>query len=119
MEREHWAELSEAVGRVAAGWSESRRYTHPTARVVRVHLWAALHDRPTSWACEPQNWGDGRARPCAAVGPAGPVDDEPPHPGQAVRAVHGGGGGRPSGGPPVVGGGQADGWQSAGGGGAQ
>lgn len=62
MERERWAELSRAVGEVAAGWQESRRYTHCTALVVRVHLWSALHDRPTSWACEAANW-DHRTRP--------------------------------------------------------
>lgn len=64
MEREHWAELSRAVCEVAAGWRESRRYVHSTALVVRVHLWSALHDRPTSWACGPGNW-DYRTRPAA------------------------------------------------------
>lgn len=62
MEREHWSELSQAVSEVAGRWRESRRYTHPTARVVRVHLWSVLHDRPTSWACEAGNW-DARTRP--------------------------------------------------------
>jgi hypothetical protein len=57
MERELWSELTRAVGEVDAGWAEaSRRYTHRTAAVVRVHLWSALHDRPTSWACDPRHW---------------------------------------------------------------
>ena len=64
MERECWSELSQAICEVAARWNESRRFTHPTALVVRVHLWSALHDRPTSWACEPLNW-DARTRPSA------------------------------------------------------
>lgn len=64
MERERWAELSRAVGEVAARWSESRRYVHSTALVVRVHLWSVLHDRPTNWACDAGNW-DARTRPAA------------------------------------------------------
>src|SRR5688572_21189991 len=64
MEREHWSELSQAVSEVAARWRESRRYTHPTALVVRVHLWSVAHDRPTCWACDPDSWGD-RTRPDA------------------------------------------------------
>jgi hypothetical protein len=62
MERERWAELSAAVSKVDAAWKDSSRYTHRTAVIVRVHLWAAAHDRPISWACEPENW-DGRRRP--------------------------------------------------------
>lgn len=65
MEREHWSELSQAVCDVAARWPrESARLTHPTARVVRVHLWSVLHDRPTCWACDARNW-DARTRPAA------------------------------------------------------
>jgi IS5 family transposase len=56
MERELWSELSAAVAEVGASWLEPRRYVHPTASVVRVHLWAALHDRPISWACAPAHW---------------------------------------------------------------
>jgi hypothetical protein len=64
MERERWSELSAAVSKVDAAWEDGRRYTHRTAVVVRVHLWAALHDRPISWACEGHNW-DYRTRPAA------------------------------------------------------
>jgi hypothetical protein len=64
MERERWIELSMAVSKVAASWKESRRFTHPTALIVRVHLWAAAHDRPISWACVAENW-EPRSRPKA------------------------------------------------------
>jgi Transposase DDE domain len=56
MELERWAELSAAVCAVAAGWQGNPRDTHSTALIVRVHLWAVSHDRPTGWACEPGNW---------------------------------------------------------------
>ena len=62
MERERWSELSAAVSAVDAGWKDPGRYKHRTAVIVRVHLWAASHDRPVSWACEAENW-DGRGRP--------------------------------------------------------
>src|SRR5205085_9308113 len=64
MEREFWSELSQAICDVAHRWEESRRFAHPTALIVRVHLWSALHDRPTSWACQSQSW-DSRTRPAA------------------------------------------------------
>ncbi len=56
MELERWAELSAAISAVAAGFGRHKRDRHPTALVVRVHTWAALHDRPVSWACDPGNW---------------------------------------------------------------
>jgi hypothetical protein len=64
MERECWSQLSQAICEVAARWSESGRYQHSTARIVRVHLWSVLHDRPTSWACAAAHW-DPRTRPAA------------------------------------------------------
>src|SRR5215213_751043 len=63
MERERWSELSRALCEVAGRWPrESARLKHPTALVVRVHLWSVLHERPTRWACDPANW-DARTRP--------------------------------------------------------
>jgi len=62
MDREHWAELSEAIGQVQRQVTPRPRDTHPTALIVRVHLWSVLHDRPTDWACRPANWGE-RTRP--------------------------------------------------------
>src|SRR5947208_2807836 len=56
MELERWAELSAAVSAVAVGWKRRPKDRHSTALIVRVHLWAASFDRPTSWACEPGNW---------------------------------------------------------------
>src|SRR5687768_6511903 len=62
MEREHWAELSQAISQVQRQVPPRPRDTHPTASVVRVHLWSVLHDRPTDWACRAANW-DARTRP--------------------------------------------------------
>lgn len=56
MELERWSELSAAISAVAAGFERHKRDRHSTALVVRVHTWAALHDRPVSWACGPKNW---------------------------------------------------------------
>lgn len=62
MERECWAELSAAISQVKAQWKESARVEHATALIVRVHLWSALHDRPTCWACDADHW-TAHARP--------------------------------------------------------
>ena len=59
MEREHWRVLSEAVRAVDARWREPRRYEHRTAVVVRVYLWAAIHNCAVSWACVRGNWWPG------------------------------------------------------------
>jgi hypothetical protein len=56
MELERWAELSAAISAVAASFGRHKRDEHSTALVVRVHTWAALHDRPVSWACRATNW---------------------------------------------------------------
>ncbi len=64
MELERWAELSAAISAVAAGFGRRKRDRHCTALIVRVHTWAALHDRPISWACKPGNWTP-RTRPGA------------------------------------------------------
>jgi len=56
MELERWAELSPAISAVAVDWKQCPQDRHSTALVVRVHLWAALHDRPVCWACERRNW---------------------------------------------------------------
>ena len=56
MELERWAELSAAVSAVAGQWKRHSKDRHSTALIARVHLWAALFDRPISWACKPENW---------------------------------------------------------------
>ncbi|MFO0798274.1 MAG: hypothetical protein U0804_12420 [Gemmataceae bacterium] len=35
---------------------------HPWA-IAAVLLWAAIHDRPVCWACDPRNWSTTRLRP--------------------------------------------------------
>jgi DDE family transposase len=56
MELERWAELSAAIAAVAAAFERHKRDQHSTALIVRVHTWAALHDRPVCWACDARNW---------------------------------------------------------------
>lgn len=55
MERELWKILSRAVGSLERRFFDENR-DHQTGRIVRVFLWAALHDRSVSWACRRQNW---------------------------------------------------------------
>jgi Transposase DDE domain len=56
MDMEFWAELSRAISDVDQRITPNRRDTHRTSLIVRVHLWSALHDRPTCWACRKENW---------------------------------------------------------------
>jgi hypothetical protein len=57
MERKLYGRLYQAVWAVRhpcppAGVSHADRW------IVLVFLWAAVHDRPTSWACRPEHWPD-------------------------------------------------------------
>ena len=65
MELERWAELSAAIAAVAVAFERHKRDQHPTALIVRVHIWAALHDRPVCWACDARNCGLPHTRPPA------------------------------------------------------
>jgi len=56
MDLQLWSELSSAISDVQQQLKPRPRDVHPTSRVIRVHLWSVLHDRPTYWACEPGNW---------------------------------------------------------------
>ena len=56
MELERWAELSAALAAVAGVYKRRGKDHYPTALIVRVYLWAALFDRPISWACHSRNW---------------------------------------------------------------
>jgi hypothetical protein len=56
MELELWADLSQAICDVQRRVKTRPNDTYPTALIFRVHLWSALHDRPTRWACEAKNW---------------------------------------------------------------
>lgn len=62
MEREVWSILMTALRDASRARRDSNHHTHSTALVVRVYLWAALHDRPVSWACRRSAWDD-RTRP--------------------------------------------------------
>src|SRR5262245_45518225 len=57
MERNLWTALYEAVMTVAYP-EPARGVHHPDRAVVLVYLWAAVHDRPTAWACRPEHWPD-------------------------------------------------------------
>lgn len=53
MERELWEQLYAMVRRLDNAWA---RGFYRASEVVAVFLWAVVHDRPTSWACLPDNW---------------------------------------------------------------
>ncbi len=62
MERELWPLLYSTVRKVARGFSQ--KYVQiPSWILVVTMLWAALHDRPVSWACRSANWATTRLRP--------------------------------------------------------
>jgi IS5 family transposase len=62
MERELWPVLYRVVR--AVGLDFSQKYVQiPGWVLVLTMLWAALHDRPVSWACDPGNWTTTRLRP--------------------------------------------------------
>lgn len=56
MDHELWKTLSHAMFDVARAFPKYPRQTHDTHLVVRVYLWAVLHDRPVLWATRPANW---------------------------------------------------------------
>ncbi len=55
MERELWKQLYILVMRLDKGWSNA---IYRDSDVLVVYLWAVVHDRPTSWACNLRNWDD-------------------------------------------------------------
>jgi hypothetical protein len=63
MEGELWAQAYRVVREEGNRQPRRRRLTHADAVVVLVLVWAALHDRPVSWACDRRHWaGCGRGR---------------------------------------------------------
>ena len=56
MDHELWKQLSHAMFDVARAFPKSTRQTFDTHRIVRVYLWAALHDRPVIWATRRSSW---------------------------------------------------------------
>lgn len=55
MERELWAIVTAHLT-VLARTTRKERFAHPTCRILRVYLWAVLHDRSVNWACDRRNW---------------------------------------------------------------
>jgi hypothetical protein len=69
MERELWPVLYHAIKTVAEGFKQKYVSYQPWV-LVMVTLWAALHDRPVSWACEFKNWQTTRLRPVRLPSPS-------------------------------------------------
>ena len=69
MERELWPLLYRTLCAVAKDFSQKYVQMQPWI-LVAVLLWAALHDRPVSWACDPANWSTTRLRPWRLPSPA-------------------------------------------------
>ena len=69
MERELWPLLYRELRRAAGDFSQ--KYVQiPAWVLVAVSLWAALHDRPVAWACDPANWGATTMRPWKLPSPS-------------------------------------------------
>lgn len=62
MERELWPILYHALRRLSATDYQHKVHYQPWV-IVAVLLWAAIHDRPRSWACQPQHWDTTSQRP--------------------------------------------------------
>lgn len=58
MEHEAWSILMAAIQDTKRHRRDSNHHTFSTALIVRVYLWAVLHDRPTTWACQHAAWTD-------------------------------------------------------------
>src|SRR5262245_21720236 len=62
MERELWKVVYTGLKTVA--WRFHQKYVQLQPwRIAAVLLWAALHDRPVSWACDKRNWSTTRRKP--------------------------------------------------------
>ena len=55
MDRELWAIIAAHLTHLST-ITRRGRFNHPTTRIVRVYLWAVLHERPIYWACDKRNW---------------------------------------------------------------
>ena len=55
MELELWPQLYHLVMAVGGSIRQVNVSYQPHILVL-VHLWAALHDRPACWACDPRHW---------------------------------------------------------------
>jgi Transposase DDE domain len=62
MERELWPVLYNELRETAKDFRQ--KYVQiPAWVLLAVSLWAALHDRPVAWACDPHNWTTTALRP--------------------------------------------------------
>jgi hypothetical protein len=62
MERELWPPVYRLLRAVARDFSQKYVQYQPWV-LVAVLLWAALHDRPRSWACQRRHWSTTTLRP--------------------------------------------------------
>lgn len=69
MERELWRIVYHRLKWVAR-YYDQKFVRYQAWRVAAVLLWAALHDRPVSWACDKRNWTTTRLRPGRLPSPA-------------------------------------------------
>lgn len=69
MERELWPRIYQELRASARGTAQKYVHFHPWV-IGAVLLWAALHDRPVDWACNPRNWSTTRLRPPRLPSPA-------------------------------------------------
>jgi hypothetical protein len=69
MERELWPPLYRLLRAAAKDFHQKYVQYQPWV-LVAVMLWAALHDRPVSWACQPCHWSTTTLRPGRLPSPA-------------------------------------------------
>ena len=62
MERELWPPLYHLLLDTATGFRQ-KYVQHQPWVLAAVVLWAALHDRPVSWACQRRHWSTTTLRP--------------------------------------------------------
>ena len=55
MERQLWKSILEVLRSVDKPRYNTRDTFSPQA-IVKVWMWAVIHDRPVSWACRAENW---------------------------------------------------------------
>lgn len=56
MDGELWKGVYARLSEVARVWPRRSKVAYSDAWVLGVYLWAALHDRPVSWACDARHW---------------------------------------------------------------
>jgi hypothetical protein len=69
MERELWPLLYRLLRQTAKDFQQKYVQYHPWV-LVAVALWATLHDRPLSWACQRRHWSTTTLRPTRLPSPA-------------------------------------------------